>query len=545
MAALAVSPISLEKRRATDCGGTVFFLLTTVAAVAVGIYGYSEGSDTLKDYFTNCIDIDPSGGGGGGGGTTVVTPSWTPVLIKVSPYFGGALGLSVLVGIVWMTTFYCCPRVMVYGTLILQGLVLVALGAALFIVNEKLKENYMEEGICYALTECPDPIAMYYRVIPFALAAIYFLVLMCIKHKIELTATLLEQAVKVLGTHPAVFLASAVYLLIAAAVYVFIVGAAVLLLATGFDADPNGTCGVEFTTSIKVGYFFLILFAYWSMQLFFAMRFYVISLTTGVWYFNHSANPSEAATASLAARTSNPVSKGFCMAFTTSFGTLCLASLIMAIIEYLKSLVRKNRQGNLLSLLVACCLMCILNYLEFLSRFAISYHALTGEPLCEAARHMFDHMSRHGFTAYTVDRVASMVLRFGGFVLALAVGVLCAYTAYPEAHQLLAGASGGTSVVLTATAVFAIVCVVIASAVLGFIAGIMLNVVDAAYCCLAIDMDGAQPHKPEIANAIHGVVVKAQPVVVQNPGYVGQQHANVQLGQVVVHPVHQGQMMAP
>ena len=133
-------------------------------------------------------------------------------------------------------------------------------------------------------------------------------------------------------------------------------------------------------------------------------------------------------------------------------------------------------------------------------------------------------------------------------VLALAVGGLCALIAFPEAQDFVNPVSSGTSAASSPMIVARVVGVIsafIALFILNFMAGIMLNVVDAAYCCLAIDMDGARPHKPEIASAIQATVVKAQPVVVQNPGGYGGN--NVQLGQVVVHPNgrHQGQMMAP
>lgn len=150
------------------------------------------------------------------------------------------------------------------------------------------------------------------------------------------------------------------------------------------------------------------------------MRFFVVSFVTGVWYYNSDAlaaqdsdgSSSSAAgmemgkpTTSLAVAgasddsastrraTSSPICTGLGLAFSKSFGSVAFASLILAICEYLRRLARKQNKCNLVGLLIYCCIMCILNYLEFLTRFALTFHALSGESFCASGQAFLEHQS--------------------------------------------------------------------------------------------------------------------------------------------------------
>jgi len=105
-----------------------------------------------------------------------------------------------------------------------------------------------------------------------------------------------------------------------------------------------------------------------------------------------------------------------------------------------------------------------------------------------------------------------MTLNFGAAVLALVVGAITVglVDASPHVHDddraavLVSVGFGGW---------------LIAATVLLFIAGILLNVVDAAYACLVLDMDqqqrGGAFHRPAIA---HAVLYKLKPeYIVQQP----------------------------
>jgi hypothetical protein len=189
----------------------------------------------------------------------------------------------------------------------------------------------------------------------------------------------------------------------------------------------------------------------------------------------------------------------------------------MFVCESLKSAARReSRNGGLLGCLIACCITCILSYIEFLTRFALTFSALTGEPFCAAGRSFLDTCTRHGFLKVVViDYLASLTLNFGAMVFGLAV---TAITVGAVAKSDAVHSADKTTVLWTVG-----VCAwLIASVVLMFIAGLLLNIVDAAYSCLVLDIDhrtrSGAFHRPEIA---HAVLLKVQPThafVVQQPG---------------------------
>merc|ERR1711968_332756 len=93
----------------------------------------------------------------------------------------------------------------------------------------------------------------------------------------------------------------------------------------------------------------------------------------------------------------------------------------MAVCEWLRRAVQKERRnGGLVGCLIACCIQCILAYVEFLTRFALTFHALSGQNFCESGKTFRGHCGRHGFLrVYMVDWLSSVVLNFGAVVLGL------------------------------------------------------------------------------------------------------------------------------
>jgi hypothetical protein len=222
------------------------------------------------------------------------------------------------------------------------------------------------------------------------------------------------------------------------------------------------------------------------------------------------------------------------LAFTKSFGSICLASLIMAICEYLRDLEKKHRRGGCIGCLIACCIRCILYYLEFLTRYALCLHAMTGDSFCSSAQKFMGHLKKHGFTAVSVDALSKMVLQFGAFVLSVAMGGLTTGIYYVAMKDNVE--SGTVSLVFIMILLF-IAGAAFAWMILSFIAAILLNVIDASYACLVLDlaeMTGVdqsvqtkQFQQPAIAQAIL-VNPKLTP-----PGYVVGTPVVVAQGQAV------------
>jgi len=401
----------------------------------------------------------------------------------------------------------------VYGTLLIKGFILIALGIYMSMQVKNSGACTLTTGNCTA--------AMYPYMLC-VLGLVYFLWLFCARRRIELTAKLLEQSILVVSTHPGLFLVSAVLLLVTAAMLLLaIAGYALLFLSQSVITPlPDGTCDFSWqaTHVDEAMYLVLTIFLYWSTQLWLFVRFYIVSLTTGIWYYENESLAAQEGAVADKEYTRAPVCSSIQMALSKGFGTIALSSAIVAICEMLKSMARRSAGNNgLLGLLVSCCIMCIVNCIEFLTRFALTYAALTGDSLCDSGRTFLDSCTRHGFLkVVVVDYLASITLNFGALIFGL---VVTAITLGMVEKGVLDGAShdDDRSSVLIAVGSFAWL---IAFIVLHFIASLLLNIVDASYACVVLDLDNHARtgafHRPQIAQA---VLVKTKPdfVVVTQP----------------------------
>ena len=190
----------------------------------------------------------------------------------------------------------------------------------------------------------------------------------------------------------------------------------------------------------------------------------------------------------------------------------------------------------MVGLMISCCIMCFLNAIEFLTWFSLSYAALTGESFCDSGKTFVGHCRTHGFLkVVTVDWVASLTLSFGSFIMGLLVAAIT--TGLVQASVINGPEHDDSRArVLTVTASLA---AVVAFAILNFIASILLDVIDASYCCMVLDLDNyvrcGAFHRPAIATV---VVQKVKPdfVIVQPGGAYAVAQPGVPVGQPVGQP---------
>jgi len=147
--------------------------------------------------------------------------------------------------------------------------------------------------------------------------------------------------------------------------------------------------------------------------------------------------------------------------------------------------------------------MCIANYIEFLTRFALVHAALTGASFCSSGRNFLDSCNRHGFLKVViVDYLAAITLNFGSVVLGLLVGAI---TAGIVDSAVLSGKHSDDERERVLLVIGLCACLV-ASVVLVFISSLLLNVVDAAYSCVVLDLDNYTRtrtfHRPVVAQVV-------------------------------------------
>lgn len=131
----------------------------------------------------------------------------------------------------------------------------------------------------------------------------------------------------------------------------------------------------------------------------------------------HSARPNADPT----------IGDSFVRATTTSFGSICFGSLLVAIIQTLRAMVQSARsdgdQGGcaaFLLCLVECLLRCLEDVLEYFNKYAYIYVGMYGYGYLEAGKNVMTLFSQKGWSIIITDNLISNVLS----LFALLIGCL-------------------------------------------------------------------------------------------------------------------------
>jgi hypothetical protein len=176
--------------------------------------------------------------------------------------------------------------------------------------------------------------------------------------------------------------------------------------------------GNALSGSSLVVVFFLFLSYYWTHQVLQNTMHVTTAGVIGTWWFV----PAEANQFWAPALTSSLV-----RATTFSFGSICLGSLLVAIIQALRALehyTRENEDMAIVRCIIQCVLSCIQSIIEFMNRWAYVYVGLYGFSYFEAARNVLTLFENKGWTAIIADDLASNVLFMMSAGIGLATGLV-------------------------------------------------------------------------------------------------------------------------
>ncbi|RDA84478.1 hypothetical protein CP532_0064 [Ophiocordyceps camponoti-leonardi (nom. inval.)] len=223
----------------------------------------------------------------------------------------------------------------------------------------------------------------------------------------------------------------------------------VTLVAIYVRYRPENNCqGSNCSNATVVGLIAYCTFAmYWITEWLKNTIHTAISGVYGSWYFCPNNFPKAATRGALK------------RALTYSFGSICLGSLLVAIINFLRQICSIIRQqavddGGILGIVLyvlAClagCLLMLLEWaLEFLNRYAFSYIALYGKAYFPAAKDTWRMIKDRGLDALVNECLIGPVLSFGAIFVAYAATLL-AYIYIRVGQQDLAKNGGYTAAVL-------------------------------------------------------------------------------------------------
>lgn len=179
-----------------------------------------------------------------------------------------------------------------------------------------------------------------------------------------------------------------------------------ITLAIFYKLNPNS----EYQQSSKneVIYFFLLISLYWTAEVVKNVGHVTTSGTVASWWFQPQA-PS-------------PTMNAFKRSVTTSFGSICFGSLIVAVLKAIEAILRQaqdnaarsdNAAAMCIICIARCCLDCIRSMAEYFNVYAYTHVAVYGEDYITAAKSTWSLIKSNGFTLIINDNIIGLVLTLG------------------------------------------------------------------------------------------------------------------------------------
>ena len=207
-----------------------------------------------------------------------------------------------------------------------------------------------------------------------------------------------------------------------------------IYVTSGCDAQA-GACEKE-ANGLLV--FFLFLSYYWTFHVINNIVQVTVAGVVGTWWFV----PSDASSFC-----SRSIRDSYFRALTFSFGSICLGSLLVAVIESLVAMVRNLREsgdGGSVFLCIAECLLALLrDVIEYFNRWAFTYVGVYGYSFVEAGKNVMNLFKSRGWTTIITDHLAQSVLT----LVSVGVGLITGITSliFSRTHGMVFGDELGAS----------------------------------------------------------------------------------------------------
>ncbi|KAJ3375376.1 putative choline transporter, neither null mutation nor overexpression affects choline transport [Allomyces arbusculus] len=387
---------------------------------------------------------------------------------------GIAAGLALLVNVAYLFVMRAIPKALIKGTYWLSAIYMAFMGIVVLVST-----------------------GSFWASLPFLLMImLYWFMYMMFRPRMPFASVMLATISDVTIQYPAtmwvtvfgslVQLGYAVWWLCTVAVCVLYFGK----VETDPNVPPHGGRSdapvmppPEENTALQLVTAYLVFSAYWTVQVCSNVVHVTVAGVFATYYFQSS--PDQPAPRS-------PTWRSLKRAVTTSFGSICLGSLLIAVIQTIRALAnsaRYDENGNRANDFIYVCLDCLLKWVEDLATYfnvyAFTQVAIYGKPFARAARDTWTLIKDRGVEAVINDSLIGNVLVFGGLLIAavtFTLGWIVAWAAPGLPEPWIVATVAG----LIGIAVFAMVSSVISSGAA------------TTFVCLAEDPQALAATKPEL-----------------------------------------------
>lgn len=299
-------------------------------------------------------------------------------------------------------------------------------------------------NIAMLLVACAGSIAAGFFVgaIIFGISAAFTIMYYCfVRDRIPFTQAVIRVSLKALQTHPgpvAVTYGLAVLQVGWFAMWSF----ATLCVYRLLGAQQTGVNGLV--------YFLVLISLYWTAQVLKNVGHVTTAGTVATWW--------------LVPTNTQPTCGSLKRACTTSFGSICFGSLVVAVLEATRAVLQRvreqaHRSNNMAAVCLLCCAECVLScverLIEFMNKYAYTQIAIYGKDFISAAKDTWELFKARSFDLLINDDLTGVVLSLGcilGGLVAGAVGGAMAYYTVSADHttwQVLTGISFALGLAMT------------------------------------------------------------------------------------------------
>mmetsp|Transcript_16458 Transcript_16458/g.30592 ORF Transcript_16458/g.30592 Transcript_16458/m.30592 type:complete len:474 (+) Transcript_16458:122-1543(+) len=184
-------------------------------------------------------------------------------------------------------------------------------------------------------------------------------------------------------------------------------------LDSTYSCNANGYC-----TDPNYGLLFLLFVSFFFTQQVLQSSVHVtVAGTVGTWW--------------VAPEESGCCSKGVCNSFirtvTTSFGSICFGSLLVAIVQALRALAQEaqnNGDAAILACIAECILACLASILEYFNKWAYIYVGVYGYSYLQAGRSVIQLFKDRGWEAIIADDLVGNALLLTSIIVGGLIGAV-------------------------------------------------------------------------------------------------------------------------
>lgn len=312
-------------------------------------------------------------------------------------------------------------------------------------------------------------------IILFGMALLFALMIHCCRDRIAFTAKCLRAVSTIYQKQPGIFMVCLGVVLMQVIWVFLMVLAFIPLVFTSNDPDGAGGGGAAV---------FLIFFSFfWGSQVISNILHMTCAGVLGRWYFNQEVEQA--------------VSKSFGQACTSYFGTICFGSLLIAIIQTMKTMLEQaksqgEQSGNgaaAIGAMIAICLLdCIESLVRLFNTFAFIVTAIYSLPFCDAGKKVIDIWARGNCEVLCSYNFASIVCFLGNLFGAVLVAGACAIAA------ALLGLNGGYIFTVAIMALLGSFCILMV------VSRIVESGCDTLFLCYAEEPRKLRDTTPELAS---------------------------------------------